>query len=277
MQVLIREIHIPERIRNDLGNSDELAQSIKTLGLINPITLMESVEGYVLIAGYRRLIATIQLGATNIAATVVSPKDAEDQLLIEINENENRKDFTVSERVTYAEKLMAIEQEKARKRMSEASKLKSTPVNTDTSRSRDNVARMVGFRSGRQLDRALYIARNSPNLMDQVNSGQKSITGAYEEARGISRKRTSKEFTPNPDQADYAFVLEKVEIAAWIFTDAVKAASEHYKHINQTEIRSEMILKTIEQAGHLAQTIFKASMSAQQNQSSSEVSTWLQQ
>ena len=80
MEVKISDIRITDRIRKDNGDISELAESIKTHGLINPITLMESEEGYVLIAGFRRLSAMKALGWEQVPSIILSLMDAEEQL-----------------------------------------------------------------------------------------------------------------------------------------------------------------------------------------------------
>jgi len=66
-EVDISVIKVGKRIREDVGNIDELAESIRDLGLINPVTLTEDFE---LIAGQRRLEACKQLGWEKIPAMI---------------------------------------------------------------------------------------------------------------------------------------------------------------------------------------------------------------
>ena len=77
MDVQISKIRITERIRKDNGDIGSLAESIKEHGLLNAITLMESENGYVLIAGFRRFSAFKLLGKETIPSTILSPMDAE--------------------------------------------------------------------------------------------------------------------------------------------------------------------------------------------------------
>lgn len=101
----------------DNGSLDDLALDIQEHGLLNPITVMEQADGgYVLIAGLRRLKAMEQTGETDIRATVMSPMEADEILLLEISENEQRKDFTTAERLAFAERIQAVETEKGKQR-----------------------------------------------------------------------------------------------------------------------------------------------------------------
>ena len=91
-----------------------------------------------------------------------------------------RKNFTVSERLAYANKIRAIEQQKARQRMGAHNVSKEDTVagcpNGDTLsneqpvpkklRTDDVVAQRSGFTSRQQLERATYVAENCPDLLE---------------------------------------------------------------------------------------------------------------
>ena len=70
--VPISDIIVSERVRDDAGDISELADSIKEYGLFNPITLRRDGDGYVLLAGWRRLEAYRMLGRQTIPACVIS-------------------------------------------------------------------------------------------------------------------------------------------------------------------------------------------------------------
>ena len=61
MEINIYEIRIRDRIRKELRDIDDLAESIKEIGLIQPIILTKDNE---LIAGHRRLLACKKLGSS---------------------------------------------------------------------------------------------------------------------------------------------------------------------------------------------------------------------
>ncbi|MBP5520768.1 MAG: ParB N-terminal domain-containing protein [Treponema sp.] len=94
MLVQIKDIKIKKRVRKDLGNLEDLKDSLRTYGLLNPITLNSRYE---LIAGERRLQAATQLGWTSINANILDNISEVDQLEMEIEENNQRKEFTDSE------------------------------------------------------------------------------------------------------------------------------------------------------------------------------------
>ena len=94
MLVQIKDIKIKKRVRKDLGNLEDLKDSLRIYGLMNPITLNSKYE---LIAGERRLQAATQLGWTSINANIVDNLTEIDQLEMEIEENNQRKEFTDAE------------------------------------------------------------------------------------------------------------------------------------------------------------------------------------
>lgn len=94
MLVPIKDIKIKKRVRKDLGNIDDLKDSLRTYGLLNPITLNKRFE---LVAGERRLQAATQLGWTNIQANIIDNLTEVEQLEMEIEENNQRKEFTDEE------------------------------------------------------------------------------------------------------------------------------------------------------------------------------------
>ena len=59
MKLKIEEIRIKKRIRSDLGDLDELCQSMNKYGLLNPVTINRKK---ILLAGFRRLEAAKVLG-----------------------------------------------------------------------------------------------------------------------------------------------------------------------------------------------------------------------
>ncbi|QQO10965.1 ParB N-terminal domain-containing protein [Breznakiella homolactica] len=102
MQVPIEDIIVKKRIRQDMGNIDALADSMRRLGQISPIAI---TKNNVLIAGGRRLEAARALGWRTINAIIVEIPDTASKLEYEIEENIQRQDFT-SEEITEASKQL---------------------------------------------------------------------------------------------------------------------------------------------------------------------------
>ena len=89
----IESIIIQGRTRKDFGNINLLAESISSIGLLQPIVTNENNE---LIDGQRRIEAYELLGISEIPCYIVS---LDEIILGEFHANSNRKDFTSSERV----------------------------------------------------------------------------------------------------------------------------------------------------------------------------------
>ena len=94
MLIPIKDIKIKRRVRKDLGDLSNLKESLKLYGLMNPITLNKKYE---LIAGERRLQAAKQLGWTTINANIIDNLSEVEQLEMELEENNQRKEFTEAE------------------------------------------------------------------------------------------------------------------------------------------------------------------------------------
>ncbi len=84
------------RVRFDEAALEELADSIRTLGVIQPVTLRRDGENYVLISGERRWRASRLAGAETIPAYI---RQADDQNLYEMAlvENIQREDLNAME------------------------------------------------------------------------------------------------------------------------------------------------------------------------------------
>lgn len=89
-------VHIGWRARTQLGDIEELAESIRRDGQLQPIVVAKNGTGYNLIAGHRRLEAC-RLLKTSVQAQVVDPHDEATALWLQIVENIQRVDFTAIE------------------------------------------------------------------------------------------------------------------------------------------------------------------------------------
>lgn len=185
MLVNIGKVTVGKRIRKDYGDITSLADDIEDRGLINPPVVTPDYE---LIAGERRLRALKKLDYKQIEVRVMSVEDYEHQLQIEISENEERKDFTYSEKMDYAKQLERIEAKKARERQKQNIKLKDLGPEAK-GQTRDIVGEAVGFGSGRTYGRAKYIYENADEeTIKKVDSGEKSIRKTYDELRPAKKK-----------------------------------------------------------------------------------------
>lgn len=91
----INKIKVKKRVRKDLGDLRPLKDSLRTYGLMNPITVNSKYE---LIAGERRLEAAKALGWPMIDVIILAQEITPvTKLEMEIEENNQRKEFTDEE------------------------------------------------------------------------------------------------------------------------------------------------------------------------------------
>lgn len=184
MLIDINKIIIKDRIRKDFGNIEELAKDIKENGLINPPVVTPE---YVLIAGERRTKACQVLNYSQIEVRVMTVKDALHQLKLEISENENRKDFSFSEKMQWAEQLKD-EYSKIAKKNQGGRIRASTPIDSNK-----QVAKDVGFGNKETYRQAKYIYENgNEDLIKQLDEGQLSINKAYNTLKNQNKIQSRK-------------------------------------------------------------------------------------
>ena len=98
----------PDQPRSDFDPEriDALAASIDAVGLLQPIVVRAEGDGYVLVAGERRLRAVRQLGHASIAAVIRDETDAATNLTEALVENLQREDLNpLEEAAAYRELL----------------------------------------------------------------------------------------------------------------------------------------------------------------------------
>jgi ParB family chromosome partitioning protein len=105
MQVPIDEIIVKKRIRKDPGEIDSLAESLKRYGQISPVLISKNK---VLIAGGRRLLAAKSLGWRTINAVISESGGELERLEMEVEENIQRRDFTMDEVAEATKKIYRL-------------------------------------------------------------------------------------------------------------------------------------------------------------------------
>lgn len=177
MKIAISEIIIGPRHRKDLGDIKALAESIDSIGLMQPIGI---TKDNVLVFGERRLIACRDnLGWKMIDYRIVDVPSIVDG---EYAENEIRKDFTPSERVAIAETLKKPIGDRQGER---TDKLQHEHAEVEKGRqTRDIVAERAGFGSHYSYEAAKRVVdKGIPELVEAMDKGQISITKAAEIAK----------------------------------------------------------------------------------------------
>lgn len=159
-------VSIGKRFRKDMGDLQSLADSIKAHGLLQPIGVTKDNK---LVFGERRLRACRDILKWDyIPARVV---DVTSLLEAERDENEVRKEFTISERVAIGK---AIEEEMAERRgkdnVANLPELKGKAT-------REIAAEKAGFGSASSYRHAKQVAESGiPALVEAVDRGEVSIS-----------------------------------------------------------------------------------------------------
>ena len=227
-KIAIDSIVVNDRIRKDYGDIEQLAEDIRTNGLIQPIVVS---KGNVLLCGERRLRACESLGMTEVEAVVKDASDAHQALVMEISENENRKPFTVTERLAYAAKLLPLAKEEAHERQSGGREERESKGKV-----RDIVAKDVGFGSGKTFERAKAVSESGESdLIEKMDSGDMSIRAAYDELQ--KRFRAQQE------------LIDEQNATIKSYEEAEDEQSDAYERLAQECLTMQRKLRAAEAAG----------------------------
>lgn len=183
MLVDIDKVIVKDRIRKDFGDIKDLSIDIKENGLINPPVVSPDFS---LIAGERRLRACKELRWQQIEIRVMSVRDYEHQLKIEISENEKRKQFTFSEGMDFAQRLEQVERLKAKENMSKGGQGLQEFANLNTN---EIVADIAGFGNKETYRQAKFVANNANDeMIANLDEKTISINKAYKQLMAKKEK-----------------------------------------------------------------------------------------
>ena len=105
MLIPIEDIKVKKRVRKEMGDINALADSLKHFGQISPIVI---TKNNVLVAGGRRLEAARSLGWRTINAVVADIPDEVTKLEYELEENIQRRDFSIEEEQEAVKKIIKL-------------------------------------------------------------------------------------------------------------------------------------------------------------------------
>ena len=105
MLIPVGDVKVKKRVRKDMGDINALADSLKRFGQISPIVI---TKNNVLIAGGRRLEAARSLGWRTINAVVADIPDEVTKLEYELEENIQRRDFSIEEEQEAVKKIIKL-------------------------------------------------------------------------------------------------------------------------------------------------------------------------
>ncbi|MGC8745475.1 MAG: ParB/RepB/Spo0J family partition protein [Candidatus Saccharicenans sp.] len=97
----------PRQARNELGNLQELKESIKSKGVLEPILVRPKGDRFEIIAGERRYLASKNIGLKEIPCIEMNVEDQE-AMEISLIENLQRKDLDIFEEADGLKALMTL-------------------------------------------------------------------------------------------------------------------------------------------------------------------------
>jgi ParB family chromosome partitioning protein len=137
-------------------------------------------------------------------------RDYEHQLRLEISENENRKEFSFSERVEWAKRLEQIERVKAKENQGTRTDLTSGLIKSNVD-SNEIVAKESGFGSKDTYRKAKFILDNADDdLIKQLDEKQISIHSAYQKIKSDLEQK-DKALTQANEKITFSIILAGAE------------------------------------------------------------------
>jgi hypothetical protein len=198
IEIPLSQILVQRRFRRHMGDIDALVESIRELGLLQPIVITPAGR---LIAGERRMEACCRLGLKSIMCCVAETgDDVWAQMLAEVQENTCRQRFRPSEAVRAARELEPIAKSAARRRMVHEDEGASENL-PEGGEAMEQIAKLVDM-SRPTLEKAIKVveaAREEPDkyqdLVEQMDQTGK-VNGAYIEL--INRQGKTVQTNANP-------------------------------------------------------------------------------
>lgn len=162
----------PFHVRLD-EDMDQLVESIKTRGIITPVTLRQKPDGrYELVSGHRRKKACELAGLTTVKAEI-KELTRDEAVILMVESNLQRTTILPSEKAfSYKMRLDAM------KRQGQRTDLTSTPV-VSKSRSSEEIGETSG-ESREQIRRYIRLTHLVPQLLDMVDAGRIAFRPAVE-------------------------------------------------------------------------------------------------
>lgn len=170
----IQSIKVGSRYRKDMGDIEALSDSIKEMGLLQPIGVTPEHE---LVWGHRRLLAFMEMGFETIPARIIHMDNI---VFGEYAENEVRKDFTISERVAIGaeiEKVIGDRKGSNQYQRVDEELVENFPQAEHGSKTRDIAAKKSGFGNGKTYQQAKSVVnQGTTELVEKMDSGDISVS-----------------------------------------------------------------------------------------------------
>ena len=162
----------PFHVRLD-EDMDQLVESIKSRGIITPVTLRQKPDGrYEIVSGHRRTKACELAGLTTVKAEI-KELSRDEAIILMVESNLQRTTILPSEKAfSYKMRLEAMN------RQGQRNDLTSRPV-VEKLESADSLGNAQGD-SGRQVQRYIRLTHIIPPLLEMVDSGRIAFHPAVE-------------------------------------------------------------------------------------------------
>ena len=164
----------PFQVRMD-EDMDQLVESVKSRGIITPITLRQKEDGrYEIISGHRRRKAC-ELAGLEMVPAEIKELTRDEAIILMVESNLQRSTILPSEKAfAYKMRLEAM------KRQGQRSDLTSAPVGSKSGmRTNDELAEQVGD-SHTQIQRYIRLTELAPELLEMVDEGKIAMRPAVE-------------------------------------------------------------------------------------------------
>lgn len=155
----------PLNVRRDFVTLEGLRESIREMGLLQPILVRPAGDGFEVVAGHRRFRACQAAGVKEVPVVVADPLADDRALAASLSENLHRLDLAGKEKAEAAARLL------------------------ESGMSKAEAARILGV-SRAELDRWLYLTNSSRALRAAVERGRISASDAAEVAIAVQDPRT---------------------------------------------------------------------------------------
>jgi len=107
----IDQIKVDDRCRKDLGDINAMAKSLNEYGMLHPVVVLQSGEGFFqLIAGERRLTGAKRAGWDEVPVTIFKDRNELQVRSMELEENIKRKNLTIAEQARGVKELEETKQ-----------------------------------------------------------------------------------------------------------------------------------------------------------------------
>ena len=193
----------PFHVRLD-EDMDQLVESIKSRGIITPVTLRQKPDGrYEIVSGHRRTKACELAGLTTVKAEI-KELSRDEAIILMVESNLQRTTILPSEKAfSYKMRLEAMKHQQG-----ERTDLTSVPVGQRFGKTSREVLADSSTDSNTQIQRYIRLTHLIPPLLDLVDSGKIAFRPAVElsylteeEQNGLLDSINSEQSTPSLAQA----------------------------------------------------------------------------